>query len=272
MGEIAFEGFPFTLPTTESEVAERLLNLPEAFYPQLAFGLGIRRHLRPVIEVIARNRFRCLLISRTRPTTVDRPTLVVASRDFDEIAFELGRIATRFAGQSRTERTRHVQNELLAGHFPDELQRNERPLRGGMLVSFLRAAKVTEASLSSADREAVITRAAEEAPRLARRNPRQLYKLQRDFELAGLIELIARFETDLTAPHPESFSAKSAQAQSIYSVDVVWLSYRARPRSSSRRWPNSRWLWRYHRRFPLLRTNRQAVWRSLKSKHLALSC
>jgi hypothetical protein len=193
VSEIAFEGFTFTLPKTENEVEKQLLQMPEEFYPQPAYGLGIRRHLRPIIDVIARNHFRRLVISRTRDTALDRPTLVLSEDDFNEIAYELSRIATRFSDQSRAERTRHAYNELLAGHFPDEFKRDERPYRKGMLVSFLRTAKGAGHPISAADREALIARTAEEASMLARHNPRQLYKLQRDFEIAGLNELIAKF-------------------------------------------------------------------------------
>jgi Domain of unknown function (DUF4263) len=205
VSEIAFEGFPFALPKDESEVEEQLHRLPDEFYPQPIFGLGIRRHLRPVIDIIARNRFRRLVISRTRNTALDRPSLVLSEGDFEAIAFELGRIADRFSDQSRTERTRHAYNQLLAGHFPDEFKRDERPYRKGMLVSFLRKAKGAESPISAADREALVARTAEEAPAIARYNPRQLYKLQRDFEIAGLNELITKFEGDLAKSHPESF-------------------------------------------------------------------
>ena len=53
-----------------------------------------------------------------------------------------------------------------------------------------------------------LTRAAQEAPALARRNPHQLYKLQRDFEIAGLNELITRFEAHLLNSRPEPFWQK----------------------------------------------------------------
>jgi Domain of unknown function (DUF4263) len=205
VSEIAFEGFPFALPKAENEVEEQLYQLPEEFYPQPAFGLGIRRHVRPVIDVIARNHFRRLVISRTRNTALDKPSLILSEGDFEAIAFELGRIADRFSDQSRAERTRHAYNGLLAEHFPDEFKRDERPYRKGMLVSFLRRTKTAGNLISSADREALVMRTAEEAPALARHNPRQLYKLQRDIEIAGLNQLITKFEVDVAASHPESF-------------------------------------------------------------------
>jgi hypothetical protein len=208
VGEIAFEGFAFTLPNAEHEVEEQLHHLGEHFYSQPSFGLGIRRHLRPIIEVIGHNHFRRLVISRTRGTVLDKPTIVLSENDFREIAYALDRIATKFSNQSRAERSRHAYNEILAGHFPDEFKRDERAYRKGMLVSFLRTARDAKHPISTADREALVTRVAEEAPALARHSPRQLYKLQRDFEIAGLNTLIARFEADLVKSHPESFWQK----------------------------------------------------------------
>src|SRR5207248_2878586 len=164
-----------------------------------------RRHLRPIIEVIARNHFARIVISRNRGTAVDRSSLVLSENDFSKVADELERIATRFSGQSRSERFRHAYNVLLAGNFPDEFKRDERPYRKGILVSLLRTAKGGGSPISSTDREALVARTAEEAPVLAKHNPRQLYKLQRDFEVAGLNELIAKFEADLAKSHPESF-------------------------------------------------------------------
>lgn len=205
VSEIAFENFTFALPNAEHEVEDQLHQLPDEFYHQPAFGLGIRRHLRPIVEVLGRNRFRRLVISRARDTALDKPTLVLSNDDFAEIAYELGRIATRFSDQSRADRSRYAYNEMLAKHFPNEFKRNEQPYRKGMLVSFIRKAKDTGRPISTADRDALIARTAEEAPALAKHNPRQLYKLQRDFEIAGLNELIARFEADLGRPHPELF-------------------------------------------------------------------
>jgi hypothetical protein len=203
--EIAFEGFTFALPNAEHEVEEQLRQLPDEFYHEPTNGLGIRWQFRPIIAVIVRTGFRRLVISRTRNTALDKPTLVLSENDFTAIAYEVERIATRFSDQSRAERSRHAYNELLAGHFPDEFKRDEQPYRKGMLVSFLRKAKSAGSQISAADREALVARTSEEAAVLARQNPRQLYKLQRDFEIAGLNELIAKFEGDLAKTHPESF-------------------------------------------------------------------
>jgi Domain of unknown function (DUF4263) len=51
----------------------------------------------------------------------------------------------------------------------------------------------------------LLGRTAEEVPELARRDPQRLYKLQRDFEIAGLDQLIANFEADIAKTHRESF-------------------------------------------------------------------
>lgn len=206
LGEVAFEGFTFTLPNAEHEVEERLHQLPEEFYSQPVYGLGIQRRFRPIIEVIRRVGFRRLVISLTRRTSLDATTSLVLSKDdFRGIAYELDRIAKRFSDQSLAERSRHVHNEILAKNFPNQFYRNELPQRKGILVSFLRKSRDAGTSLSSADRQALLTRTAEEAPAIARFDPHQLYKLQRDFEIAGLNELIGRFEADLAKPHLESF-------------------------------------------------------------------
>jgi hypothetical protein len=203
--EIAFEGVEFTLPENEYEVEDHLRELDDHFYHQPIYGLGIRAPYRPIIDVIAGRGFRRLVISRARDTLLDYPTFVLSQDDLDEISFELGRIADRFSSQSRTERLRHVHNELLARRFPERFARDERRRDKDILVSLLRRTEPHAIPLSAADREALVTRAAEEAPALARRNRHQLYKLQRDFELAGLNDLISRFEADLAKPHPETF-------------------------------------------------------------------
>jgi hypothetical protein len=59
--------------------------------------------------------------------------------------------------------------------------------------------------LSTADRNALVEHASTEAPIISKRSPKQLYQLQRDFQLAGLNALIERFEADLEGRHPESF-------------------------------------------------------------------
>lgn len=206
--EIAFESFEFALPEAEHEVEEQLYGLADHFYFQPMYGLGIRLPFRPIIEVIGRNGFHRLVISRTRGTALDHSTFVLAKEDFDGLAYELNRIAARFSDQSRAERSHHVYNELLAGRFPEKFTRDLRSYRKGVLVSFLRQARATKSSISTVDREALLTHAGQEAPALARRNPHQLYKLQRDFEIAGINELITRFEADLLNSRPEPFWQK----------------------------------------------------------------
>ena len=150
--EIAFEGFEFALPEAEHEVEEQLYQLADHFYFQPIYGLGIRLPFRPIIEVIGRNGFRRLVISQTRGTALDHITFVLAKDDFDALAYELNRIAARFSDQSRTERSRHVYNELLAGRFPGKFTRDLQPYRKGVLVSFLRQARATRSPISTGDR------------------------------------------------------------------------------------------------------------------------
>jgi hypothetical protein len=140
VSEIAFEDFTFVLPNNEVEIEEQLGGLPEQFYTQCYFGLGVKWQLRPIVNVLARNHFRRLLISRTRNTSVENLTLVMSENDVSDIAYEMNRIATRFARQSRRERARHAYNEVLAKRFPAEFRRDDREYGKGMLVSFLRAA------------------------------------------------------------------------------------------------------------------------------------
>jgi hypothetical protein len=174
---------------------------------QASIGCSGRRRSqhRQHAPYVADRGFQRLVISRTRSTSLEPLTLIVAYEDFGEIAWELDRIASQFAKQSHAERTRHSYNELLAQRFPQTFPQDQRPYTKGLLVSFLRRARATGAPLAPADRQALAARVAEEAPTLARRNPSQLYRLQRDFEIAGLNELISRFEVDLALPHPERF-------------------------------------------------------------------
>ena len=204
LGEIAFEGFRTEPPHSPDTVAEALRSLPDQFNNAPESGLGVRKPFQPLISALRRAAIRQLVITRCRATALKAETLVISYQDFTGVAHELERIAKRFSQQSRVERSRHAHNELLSRYFPDRFPRDETPYRKGLVVSFLRKMRQTGAELSGADRSALVQQASAEAPALAKRSPRQLYKLQRDFELAGLTELIERFEVDIVGGHQES--------------------------------------------------------------------
>ena len=169
------------------------------------FGLGIRKLFWPLIDVLRRKSIRRLVITELRDTSLEEDTLILAKRDFKDIAYELKQVATRFSEQSRVERYRHAHNELLSRHFPSKFPRDETPYRKGVIVTLLRRARRAGAVLSREDSSALLEQASAEAPMIAKSSPRELYQLQRDFELAGLSELIERFDADIDAGHPESF-------------------------------------------------------------------
>lgn len=205
LNEIAFEGFLDKVPQDVDEIDDALQTLPEQFYRDADFGLGIRVYLRPFLSTLGQRGIERLVIAKGRGAAVSESTLVLNSREFAGIARELDRIAKRFSDQSRFERSKHAYNELLAKHFPDRFPPRRKLSNGGLIVSFLRAARQKGAVMAPADRQAIIEHASAEAAAIAKENPQRLYKLQRDFELAGLNELIGRFEVDIEKAHPESF-------------------------------------------------------------------
>jgi hypothetical protein len=202
--EIAFEDFPIELPAAPGDVERCLRCLPPAFYTEPSFGLGVKARFRALVGVLRQNVFKRLVISRRQSTALDGDTLIVAEGDFRSIANELGTIADRFSRQSLKERSRHAHNELLWKLLPERFPRKEPPHRKKALATFIDEARRAGDSLSATDGGALLEHVAKDAPRIARNNPRQLYKLQRDFELAGLDELISRFEGDLTKTLSES--------------------------------------------------------------------
>ncbi len=205
LSEIAFEGFQTELPLSSDAVEEALGYLPDQFHTQTAYGLGIRKQFRPLIDVLRRKGIRRLMITRVRDTALEGDALILAQRDFTDVAYELDRIATRFSEQSRAERSRHAHNEVLSRHFPNQFARDETPYRRGVIVSLLRKLRQSGSELSASDSSALVEQASAAAPTIAKRSPQQLYQLQRDFELAGLNRLIERFQSDLEGRHPESY-------------------------------------------------------------------
>jgi hypothetical protein len=108
-------------------------------------------------------------------------------------------LRTLFAERGRWVLCPRVWPPFWRSRFP----RDETAYRGG-LISLLRKTRQIGAALSVADRTALVESASLEASIIAKRSPKQLYQLQRDFELAGLNELIKRFEVDLEAGYKES--------------------------------------------------------------------
>lgn len=202
--DIVFEGYLACIPREIADIEEALAELPEQFYTEPTFGLGIRNRFRALVDALGHRGFRELIVSRSRNTAIEGDTVVLAQKDFSRVAYEVERIGKRFADQSRAERLRYAHNELLARYLPDKFPRDDRPYREGLIVSFVRKAAQVGAKLSDADRAALVQQASAEASTIAKRSPRKLYQLQRDFQLAGLEELIERLATDIEVNHPES--------------------------------------------------------------------
>jgi hypothetical protein len=132
--EIAFEGFLAECPLSPGAIEEALRNLPDQFYRQPAFGLGIRKQFRPVIDVLRRKAIWRLVITLVRDTALEENALILAEQDFIDVAYELDRIATRFIEQSRAERSRHAYhayNEILSRHFASRFPPQRGPRSKG---------------------------------------------------------------------------------------------------------------------------------------------
>ena len=186
------------VPNTSEGVLELLEELPSAFTKNYAYGLGVAKPYRFLIEAVE-ELSNCveIVIGSERPTGhyVDGGAVFYFSEeDFDQARRAMNSINTLAQTAARAVKKTTAHNLLAErlGLPKQEAKAGRHPYR-----KLFTAAAQGKEELSEEDQNAVIGSLSRHAERFAEQQPEKLAKLRGDIELVTLDALIKRYEAML---------------------------------------------------------------------------
>ncbi len=196
--------FSDEVPTDLEGVFEVLDNLPQAFTKDYAFGLGLAKPYRFIIDAVeALSDCVEIVITNSRATGPDSngERFYIAEKDFEQARVELNKIDRNAQTASRAVRAVAAYN-ILAEHLG---QPTQTPAAGRSPYRKLFTAIVQgQEELSKEDQTAVIGALTNHVADIAAAQPEKLAKLRGDIDLVTLEMLIQRYETMLGEKLEES--------------------------------------------------------------------
>ncbi|MBF0155386.1 MAG: DUF4263 domain-containing protein, partial [Magnetococcales bacterium] len=182
------------VPTTPEEVIELLDGLPQTFTKDYAFGLGLAKPYRFIIEAVEELSDCVEIVITDNQATGSAPNgkqFYIAKADFETARLELNKIDRNSQTASRVVKEAAAYN-ILAEHL-GKPTRTPATGRSPYRKLFTAIAQGEE-ELSEEDQSAVISTLSNHAANIAADQPEKLAKLQADIELVTLERLIRLYE------------------------------------------------------------------------------
>jgi hypothetical protein len=183
------------VPTTPEEVLEVLEELPSAFTKDYAYGLGLAKPYRFIIDAVEElSNCAEIVITGERPAgpcpNGDR-IFYIAEEDFEQARIELNKIDRHAQSAARAVKGAAVYNILA-----DRLGVSKLDPKAGRhpYSKLFTAIAQGRDELSEADQNAVIGAIANNVASIAEAQPEKLAKLRGDIELVTLDALIKRYD------------------------------------------------------------------------------
>lgn len=196
--------FDYTVPSTPEGVHDTLDNLPAAFTKDYAFGLGLAKPYRFIINAVE-GLSDCteLVISAKHATgrSSEDKVFIIAKKDFEKARLsinsidKLAQVAARAVKESKAH---NILAERL-GLPKQEPKTGRSPYR-----KLFTAVAEGKNQLSAEDQNAVIGALSSNVVDIARAQPEKLAKLRSDIELVTLEALIKQYESMLGTNHVEA--------------------------------------------------------------------
>lgn len=203
--DIIFPGFDGAVPTEPEGVLEVLEELPSAFTKDYAYGLGLAKPYRFIIDAMKKlSDCTEIVISRehtTGPDTNYEQLFYIAEQDFEQARRAINSIDSlvQIAARAVKETTAHNILAERLGVPKLEPKAGRHPYR-----KLFTAAAQGKEELSEADQNAVIGALSSHAASIAEEQPKKLAKLRGDIELVTLEALTTRYEEMLGEKLAES--------------------------------------------------------------------
>ena len=202
---IILEGFDFGIPVTVDEVREALEELPSGFVKDFAYGLGLVKDYRFIIDRVQQiPQIKHLVISKTNETGSSGECYTLRFKDYDALRRGINRIATRQQSEAAKDKWILAHNSLLTSLDPKAFPERARPYKKDTIVKLISTDSSATLRLSTADQNAAVRLVDQNRKELAQKAPENLLRLRDDIQLVTLEVLISKFEKMLTMSLPET--------------------------------------------------------------------
>lgn len=202
---IILEGFDFEIPGSVADIRDLLGQLPSGFMRDFAYGLGLVKDYRFIIEAIEEiPQIKHLVISWENETGISEEFYTLSFKDYDSIRRGINRITSRQQNDGVKDKWILAHNSLLTSLDPKNFPEKTRPYKKDTIFKLISSDSKEAVPLSMADQNAAIRLVDQNKKEMAQRAPQQLLQLRRDIELVTLEVLIAKYEEMLAKDLPEA--------------------------------------------------------------------
>ena len=199
---ITFDGFGYDYAETERDVWGIPEMLPNVFYDQYIFGLGLRAAYQNITDILRMSGVRHLIISRRKNTAFDekQATLILSETEFEKLCKDTKRITKKtrdFAREIKYVTTNYNLASFLNGSVKEGLQElfKKNATKSANLIN--QEPSVMDAGLALTDPKEAVDFVTKNSEKLVEQEQETLLKLHNKIELVSFEELIKRYETML---------------------------------------------------------------------------
>lgn len=188
-------GFDGAVPTTPEDVRDALENLPSTFTKDYAYGLGLAKPYRFIIDAVQELSNCTEIIITGKHATGSDPDgngiFYISTQDYEQARVELNKIDRHAQSAVRAVKWTAAHNILAErlGVPKQDPKTGRHPYR-----KLFNAVAAGKEELSEEDQNAVIAALTSHAANIAENQPEKLAKLRGDIELVTLEALITRYE------------------------------------------------------------------------------
>lgn len=202
---ITLEGFHFAIPESVEDVHALLEELPSGFVKDFAYGLGLQKDYRFIIDAIEQiPQIKHLVISKKNQTGISEEFYTLSFKEYDALRRGINRITTKQQEEGATDKWILAHNGLLTSLDPQKFPEETRPYKKDTIFKLISSEIKRPMPLSVADQNAAIRLVDQNKREMAEKAPQQLLQLRKDIELVTLEVLIAKYEEMLTKDLPEA--------------------------------------------------------------------
>nr|WP_294502711.1 Shedu immune nuclease family protein [uncultured Rhodopila sp.] len=205
--EICVEGLGIQkVPEDDLEAKSYLVEyLPMGFIQDPAFGLGLIKELRPVINSIEEvDYLDTIVISSRHDTQIEANIFYFSFNDYEKVRLAMQRITKLHQAEGLRDRNIFANNELLHKIDPIRFPEKHRPYRPGTVFKLLGGANGNSKALAENDRKTITSVFELNAAAVARNEPTKFIQLQKNIEIISLDMLLTAFSKKMERDRPES--------------------------------------------------------------------
>lgn len=201
---IVLEGFDFHTPSSVPEVTYLLEELPSGFVKDFAYGLGLQKDYRFIIDAVEKiPQVKHLVLSQENGTGVSGEFYTLNFKEYDAIRKGINRITTKQQGEGAIDKRVLAHYSLLTSLDAQKFPEKTRPYKKDTIFKLISTEGKGPLPLSVADQNAAIRLVDQNKREIAQKAPQQLLQLRKDIELVTLEALMKKYEDMLTKNLPE---------------------------------------------------------------------